>query len=306
MMEAQRKMEISVGITVVLAIVITLLVILWGKGIILGQKTREYTFKFSQVGGLSQGDIVRLSGVEVGRVTDVNLQGDSVLVRVRIDSKIKMKRDAKAVLSSAELMGSKMVEVHTGKSPQLANSDVILEGQYIPGLTEIAGMFQNRQDDFDKMLTNIMEIVSSIRVTLGDTGSTGLNLRSVIRDVASTTSHVDSLVDGNMKIIQETISNLQQSSATLQAFISSEQSRAKNILHSGENLVAQLQTVSDTAQKLLDHLNGPHSSIGRLVKSDTLYLQFQETLTNLNLLISDFKEHPEKYFENVKFKVSPF
>ncbi|MGK2884030.1 MAG: MlaD family protein, partial [Rhodococcus sp. (in: high G+C Gram-positive bacteria)] len=69
----------------------SMLLVLAGLTVVLGQFRFEdytnYEARFVNVSGLTTGEMVRVAGVEVGKVTDVRIQPDStVLVDIDVDA----------------------------------------------------------------------------------------------------------------------------------------------------------------------------------------------------------------------------
>lgn len=72
---------------------------------------------FGRTDGLSVGDIVRLSGVEIGRVTKAELDENfNSRLTLEIGSKYKIPDDSSASIVSFGLIGGKYVEIEVGGS----------------------------------------------------------------------------------------------------------------------------------------------------------------------------------------------
>lgn len=76
----------------------------------------ELSAKFPRVDGLSRGADVRLSGIKVGTVVDQRLEPETFLavVRVNIDSSIKLPIDTVAQVASEGLFGGNFVALVPG------------------------------------------------------------------------------------------------------------------------------------------------------------------------------------------------
>ncbi|WP_241385531.1 MCE family protein [Rhodococcus sp. CH91] len=82
----------------------------------------EYAAEFTTSRGLYVGDDVRIMGVEVGRVTEIEPRGDRVLVRFDVDSGRRIPADAQAAIVAPTLVSARFVQLtppHTG-GPELA------------------------------------------------------------------------------------------------------------------------------------------------------------------------------------------
>lgn len=88
----------------------------------------ELTADFSATGGLGIGDDVVVSGVKIGRVTEIELMRDSYLARVHmdVDPDIELPTDTAALISSESLMGGKYLALDPG-----ADEEIIEPGGHI-------------------------------------------------------------------------------------------------------------------------------------------------------------------------------
>src|SRR5439155_23906462 len=88
--------------------------------------------EFTEVGGLSEGATVRLAGVQIGRVVDVNLPsqpGGKVRVDMSIARKYgdRIRKDSVARIETQGLLGDRIVEITVGtaKMPPVRPNDTI-------------------------------------------------------------------------------------------------------------------------------------------------------------------------------------
>lgn len=86
------------------------------KGRSLGRTYNIYA-DFGRTDGLNVGDVVRLSGVEIGRVTAAKLgENFNSRLTLEIDSEYKIPDDSSASIVSFGLIGGKYVEIEVGGS----------------------------------------------------------------------------------------------------------------------------------------------------------------------------------------------
>jgi phospholipid/cholesterol/gamma-HCH transport system substrate-binding protein len=80
-----------------------------------GEKTNEYRAEFSNVTGLERGDFVRIAGVEVGKVKEVEIQPDSTaLVDFTADRSVVLTEGSKAVIRYDDLIGGRFLALEEG------------------------------------------------------------------------------------------------------------------------------------------------------------------------------------------------
>ncbi|MDN5248314.1 MAG: outer membrane lipid asymmetry maintenance protein MlaD [Wolbachia endosymbiont of Tyrophagus putrescentiae] len=79
---------------------------------------------FSNANGLEIGDSVRISGVDIGSITNISL--DKTMYTARVDmcihQDIKLPIDSAATITSSDIVGNKFVNVSPGSDPKLITS----------------------------------------------------------------------------------------------------------------------------------------------------------------------------------------
>ena len=80
--------------------------------------------RFGRTDGLLVGDLVRLSGVDVGRVIDAELDDNyNAVLTLEIKDSVKIPDDSSASIVSSGLMGSKYIEIDVGSSEDYIEAD---------------------------------------------------------------------------------------------------------------------------------------------------------------------------------------
>ena len=113
----------------------------------------EIIAAFTDVGGLSIGDNVQVSGVKVGTVQDIKLDPKRYLAMVHMSvySAIELSEDTAAVISSASLLGGRYLALQPGGMDELLGDGDIIETTQAPqNLEQLLGKFifsmQNKEE----------------------------------------------------------------------------------------------------------------------------------------------------------------
>lgn len=97
---------------------------------------------FDNVSGLSVGDKVKLSGINIGKIKYFELQKDEFEVKIEfdVDKSIKIPEDSSALISSTSLFGGKFLEIIPGTSEVfLTQNSVIYDTKSSLSFTEMIG-----------------------------------------------------------------------------------------------------------------------------------------------------------------------
>ena len=110
------------------AVGIFVLTVKLGKMEILGSNTYTVEALFSSVQGLRNGANVEISGVQVGRVSAIELDTETYTAKIsmKINNTVALSEDTMAAIKTSGLIGDKFVELTPGGSDEL-----LAEGAYI-------------------------------------------------------------------------------------------------------------------------------------------------------------------------------
>jgi phospholipid/cholesterol/gamma-HCH transport system substrate-binding protein len=75
------------------------------------KRTSDYSAYFAEAGGIKPGSEVRVSGMQVGKVSDVELDGDKVLVDFTVRTGVPLGDRTEAAIKTETVLGTKMLEV---------------------------------------------------------------------------------------------------------------------------------------------------------------------------------------------------
>jgi phospholipid/cholesterol/gamma-HCH transport system substrate-binding protein len=156
-------------------------VLLFSLGIyLIGQKQRmfsdviEVSCYFKNAGGLQVGNNVRFSGINVGTVKNIGIVSDSsVKVDLVIDEDVKkfIKKDAKAMIGSEGLMGSKMISIIPGtEHDKPINDNDVISTIQPASLDDILDRLMTTTDNAAKITDDLSGITDNIRSGRGTIG----------------------------------------------------------------------------------------------------------------------------------------
>lgn len=128
------------------------------------ERKYDLVAEFTEVGGLIEGATVRLAGVQIGRVTAVELPeqpGGKVRVTLTIARRFseRVRRDSEAKISTQGLLGDKIVEISMGTTaaPALKPGEILATRESV----ELQQMFKAGAET----LQTVRELAGSLKAT---------------------------------------------------------------------------------------------------------------------------------------------
>jgi phospholipid/cholesterol/gamma-HCH transport system substrate-binding protein len=94
----------------------------------MNSKMNVYYAKFNNIEGIKEDSFVKIGGVNVGKVLNLSIQDDfSILVKIGVDNKFKLKRDSILGVASTGLFGLKYLSILPGFEETELKADEFFE-----------------------------------------------------------------------------------------------------------------------------------------------------------------------------------
>ena len=116
----RSALDLAVGVFVLLGILaLGWLSVRLGKVDFFGGESYTVTADFPTTGGLKNGSTVEIAGVEVGRVTSIQLANFQARVVMSIRQGVKLSEDSIASIKTRGLIGEKFLQISPGGSERI-------------------------------------------------------------------------------------------------------------------------------------------------------------------------------------------
>lgn len=168
-----------------------------------GQSTTTYKAEFTDVVGLKTGSDVRIAGVRVGRVNQVELTGDFATVTFEVVDEQRIPADAEAALRYADLLGARFLALRPGGgSPETLAEDSTIPLERTAPAVDLTELFNGFKPVFDTLRPSEVNQLARELVAVFD--GQGGTLNSLLSHVVVLTENVAK----QDKVIGEVLTNL--------------------------------------------------------------------------------------------------
>lgn len=279
-------------------------------GLIIGKNSNlltrhdtAYLF-MSDIRGLSEGNMVAISGKKIGVVQAMDFanrndtSGVVVTLDIVHDYFHLMTKDSRAIIRGLGVLGDKYVDIAIGHSGEPLHGGDFLVVVAEPGLEELTSSAL-------KTMNTIQEVSEKINSGEGTIGklitSSELNDR-LLATAANLESLSTALTRGNglmSRLIYDR--QMAEHASSLIADLSDVSGSIKGgkgtlgKLIVDESLFNTLGHVMRGADSLVAQLRSPASSVGKLAHDDALYLHLDHSILSLDSLLMDFQRNPGRY-----------
>jgi phospholipid/cholesterol/gamma-HCH transport system substrate-binding protein len=263
--------ELKVGITVVVAAIVLLVLIflMTGRGGLFAKKILLKSY-FFDAQGLRVGAPVRLSGVDIGNVSQISIVPRKqaapveVLMKVNTRYKFNLRKDSKTLLSTAGVLGETYINIDssTATGAEVEDGDVLPTSEQ-PGYQDVMRSTQNALQNMQALLARTDRIIAYVESGQGTIGK-------VIYDAA-----LYNRLNATVNEFQKLVSDISQGQGSLGKLITNDE------------LYNKANATIDKINLMIDDLNAGKGTAGKLLKDPSLYDTANQTIANFKQLTDD-------------------
>ncbi len=261
-------LRLRIGAFVVVAIVVFLgIIYLLGAQARYFERKYDLVAEFPEVGGLIDGATVRLAGVQIGRVTDVQLApqvGGKVRVTLTVARRFqdRIRKNSEARIVTQGLLGDKLVEISPGSPeyPPLAPGNVIASEEPV----ETSRIF----GEAAKTLATVNRLAGAVQgmVEKLEKAGTAENLAATVESARRVAAQLDAMGrDGTYGELAATVRSARR--------IAEEVEKGKGLLHAlvydEPETLRRLNALLGSAQDVLARTRDGQSAVGVLLSPDS-------------------------------------
>ncbi len=282
--------EAKVGLLVIAGAVILLyMTFAVGKYHFGEQKGYVLQATFDSVAGLDVKASVRMAGVKIGSVEQVQLDDSRALVTMRINEDVHILRGTEASIKTLGLLGEKYVEfvpLRTGKpqqaspggSPYYSAGEKVQKTVSPSDVDKLINQFSGISDD-------VKQITASLRQVLG-TEQGERSMEDMLHDLRETTANIKEFSYTLRSDGSELVMRLNELVASLNGVVGDNRDNLKvtmeNVREASKSAERALASIDNAAQKI----NRGEGTIGKLVNNDSMYNNIDNAAKGLTDYVS--------------------
>ena len=294
--------ETKIGSFIVVVLTASFFLINYLRGEDIFNREIELKARYSDLHGLVASAPVYIKGYKAGEVSEVTYISEDGEFEVvcSVLKEFKISSDSKMVIYSTDIMGGKGVRIDMGVSEEEAEDKALIEGVYEQDLMGSLG------DSIGPLLEKVTGAIDSLSVTVAGVNKilSDNNVASITRTLANldkTMAEVRAIAanfNGKSAELNDFITNLSTFSNKLGGIAEKVDTTMTGVSAIVDNLEeADLEGLVQSFKSLLDNINDPDGSLGKLMKSDSVYSSVDSLLVDVNDLVNKIKENPKKYLK---------
>ncbi|MCX2929892.1 MCE family protein [Mycobacterium sp. CVI_P3] len=306
----ERNPLIIGGIGAALIVVIVIAALQYNKLPFINSD-RSYSAYFADAGGLEPGDAVQYSGLRVGQVDGVDLDGPRVLVRFGVRNDVRLGDRTEAAIKARAALGDKILEL-TSRGTETLDGPIPLDrttspyqlpdalgdlsttigdldtGQLSTSLATLADTFRDTPPELHQAIDGVARFAATLNKRDEQLRNLLANANKVTSVLAERSDDVVRLVaDANALLMQlraqsasldQVSSSVSALSRQLKGFIADNRHNFKPALDKLNGVLAVVDNRKERIQQAIKYLNNYAMSLGESVASGPFFKAYVANL----------------------------
>ena len=307
--------ELKIGVVAILSIVAFywLFKFLQGENLFTSGKVVYATYH--DVDGLLPTKPVNVNGLKVGRVEDIIIKegNDSIyfIVKMVIEQDLDFTVNSVAEIYEPGLMAGKMIKLNLSYDGRLAKSgDTLVSANNQSLMTMLSNKLAPTQNRIDSVLVTLNSALDRFG-SLADE-ETNQSLKSVLRQLdatiyamGQTANSLKETSDNTDVLISNANKSIEGLTQDTRVLVGTSNSTIKNYGEVADklneaNIEKTLNEINEATTALsstLKRLESSEGTLNKIINDPQLYNNLNSTAENLNILMSDLKERPDRYVQ---------
>jgi len=296
------KKEFKIGLFAVIVLVASFFLLNYLRGEDIFDKEFEVVSRYDDLEGLTASAPVFIKGYKAGKVSQVEYDPDreDFIVTCSVLKSFRIPVDSRMTIYSVDIMGGKGVRLDLGTSDQIVQDGDTLapyfESGLMDGLAEgIAPLLQKVNVTLDSL--NVT--VAGVNRLLGDANQASIARTLVhLERTMNNVSAVSASVEGKSDELNAFMDNLAEFSEKLGGIADSADTLMTGVYELVGSLnEADIEGLVGSFKDLLENINDPDGTVGKLLVNDSVYDSVDSLLTDINSLVNKIQENPKKYLK---------
>lgn len=298
----KHSKELKIGVFVIIVSVVSFFLINYLRGEDIFNREIEVVSEYENLEGLVASSPVFIKGYKAGKVSEVIYNPETCRFNVicSIRKEFIIPQDSRMIIHAMDIMGTKAVKIDLG------SSDVSLEnGGYLQPAVEY-GLMDQLAGEIAPLLSKVSGTLDSLGVTVSGVNRvlTEKNTNSISRTIAhleATMADVKNLassIEGRSSELETFISNLAELSAEFNVIAQKVDTTVSGVNETVRTLnESDLDGMVSSLKTLLENINDPDGTIGKLLTEDAVYHSVDSLLNDVDALVKKIQENPKKYLK---------
>ncbi len=258
-MTKKARNEVAVGAFVIVGSIALSLVIFFISGVYFFRAGYALNVMYEYVSILDRGAPVRMAGVRVGEVSQINLVHDKETQKIRVHVKLFIEKGVEISENyEFKIRGTHILsEPHIEITPVAGDAPLLKGGETIEGISPIP--MEALIQQADEIARALNSILSNVKGAVEDP-QTRKSVREILNNLSTLTESLNKVMVGSEEDMKLAIANINSATASLDSVLKQ--------IHEGEGTVGKLLQEDELYQEMREFVAEIKARPWRLLKRD--------------------------------------
>ena len=225
---------------------------------------------------------IKVAGIAAGRITKIELQGNTALITFEILKQITVTKNSKLRIKSVGFLGDKYLEIFVGDSSEMLAKNDFIDSE------EAAGM-ETLIKDASEVLSDVKVIVKSLKDTIAPEGQAA-PIKKILADVAELVANTKEatltlkrVMNGNEEKLNALVENLESFSYELAYQV--DKGNPDSAMADIKEVLANTKKITADLNAIVADVKLGKGTVGKLLVEDEIADQVKDTLSSVQKLV---------------------
>ncbi len=239
-----------------------------GPGIFSG--SRRHTFVVDDAGGLVKNSAVKMAGIKVGTIDDIQLENGRAKVTIALDKSVPLTSSSRIELRTDGILGDRHVEIlpgNPGDPAMPANAP-------ITSVNESAGL-DNLMKEVGKIAKSLHQFTETLNKASQGRGDDSTPIGRIILNIEKVSRDLANITGENREKIAEILDRVKSLTGTLDKYVNTD-------------TMAHLNSTLKNVDEITGKINRGEGTVGKLINDEQTVDELNTAIQNVNQAIGGF------------------
>lgn len=242
----------------------------------------QYKTIIKDASGIFPKTPIKVAGIAAGRITSIELQGNTALISFEILKQIQVTKNTKLRIKSVGFLGDKYIELYVGDSPEILAKNDFIDSEEAAGIESLV-------KDASEVLVDVKSIVKSLKDSIAPEGEVSpikkilADVQTLVENTKEATLSLKRIVTGNEEKINSLVENLESFSYELAYQV--DKGNPDSAMADIKEVLANTKKITADLNKIVADVKLGKGTMGKLLVEDEIADQVKDTLASVQKIV---------------------